>query len=68
MTEAEELKVQLISVLALSQDVEATDNWQDRKHALDDLQRAIQEARPMLIQYAADLMVSSDEDPKAWAP
>jgi hypothetical protein len=69
MTETEELKLQLVAVLSLSQEVENTGNWQDRKHALEDLQRAIQDARPILIHYAADLMAQGNEEPPvAWQP
>jgi len=63
MTEVEELKAQLVAVLSLSQAVDATSNWQDRKHALEEMQRAIQRATPLLMHYAADLMVNSSSDP-----
>jgi len=59
MTEVEELKAQLVAVLSLSNDVEVAQGWQDRKHALEDMQRAIQAAKPILLHYAADLLVSS---------
>lgn len=61
MTEVEELKALLVAVALLSQAVDATDNWQDRKHALEDMHRAIVDARPMLLHYAADLMVMHDD-------
>jgi hypothetical protein len=64
MTEVEELKAQLIAVLSLSQAVDATDNWQDRKHALEEMHAVIQEASPILLHYAADLMVSPREHPR----
>lgn len=63
MTEVEELKAQLVAVLSMSQDVESATNWQDRKHALEEMQRAIQGARPILLHYAADLMVQADDIP-----
>lgn len=66
MTEIEELKLQLVAIYSLSQAVETTTNWQDRKHALEDMQRAIRDAEPILRTYAADLMVGSDEAPNAW--
>lgn len=63
LTEVEELKVQLVAVLSMSNDVEGAGNWQDRRRALEDMQKAIQDARPILVAYAADLMVSADEEP-----
>jgi hypothetical protein len=65
MTEVEELKAQLIAVLSLSQAVDATDNWQDRKHALEEMHAVIQEASPILLHYAADLMVLAEDIPEA---
>lgn len=68
MTEVEELKVKLVAVALLSQAVDATDNWQDRKRALEDMHRAIVEARPILLHYAADLMVMHEDIPDEGGP
>jgi hypothetical protein len=62
MTEVEELKAQLVAVRVMSNAVEQTTNWQDRRHALEDMQREIQRSE-ILIHYAADLMVQNDECP-----
>jgi hypothetical protein len=60
MTEVDELKAQLVAVRAMSNAVEQTTNWQDRRHALEDMQRAIQGA-DILRHYAADLMVQESD-------
>lgn len=57
MTEAQELKTQLISLLSLSNDVETETDPIGRRVALEHLQRSIQAAKPILESYAVDLLV-----------
>lgn len=55
--ENRQLKTQLVAVLSLSNEVNLTDNWQDRKQALEEMHREIQAAKPILKDYAVELMV-----------
>lgn len=61
MTEAQELKTQLCVVLSLSNDVEAETDPIGRRLALEQMQKAIQDAGPLLKTYAADLMVELED-------
>lgn len=61
MTEAQELKAQLVAVLSLSNGVEAETDPVGRRLALDHLQRSIQGARPILEYYAVDLVVELED-------
>lgn len=56
-----ELKTQLCAVLSLSNDVAGTADPIARKHALEELHRAIQAASPLIRTYAADLVVEDAE-------
>lgn len=57
LTEAQELKIQLLAVLQMSDDVQGETDPVGRRLALEHLQQAIQDARPLLQHYAVDLVV-----------
>lgn len=57
MTEAEELKIQLIAIRCLSNEVEREVDSVGRRLALEHMQRSIQNA-DIVLHYASDLMVS----------
>jgi len=61
VTEVQELKAQLVAVLSLSNAVEGVSDPLVRRLALDELQSAIQSARPLLETYAADLLVELED-------
>lgn len=61
MTEAQELKAQLCAVLTLSNLAAAETDPIARRRALEEMQTAVQDARPLLETYAADLLVELED-------
>lgn len=57
MTEAQELKAQLVAVWRLAQLVDNESDPIQRRHALERMHAGIKGAEPILRSYAVDLMV-----------
>lgn len=58
--ENRQLKAQLVSILWFSDQVEQTEGWMHRKQVIEEMQTAIQSAKPILKDYAVELSVGDD--------